>query len=36
MSKSLLRWRTGLILRELEDEVASLEAFARARASSPR
>ena len=27
MSKSLLRWRTGLILRELEDEVASLEAF---------
>ena len=27
MSKSLLRWRTGLILRELEDEVADLEAF---------
>jgi HAD superfamily 5'-nucleotidase-like hydrolase len=27
MSKSLLRWRTGLILRELESEVAELEAF---------
>jgi HAD superfamily 5'-nucleotidase-like hydrolase len=27
MSKSLLRWRTGLILRELENEVAELEAF---------
>jgi 5'-nucleotidase len=27
MSKSLLRWRTGLILRELENEFASLEAF---------
>ena len=27
MSKSLLRWRTGLILRELENEIVSLEAF---------
>jgi HAD superfamily 5'-nucleotidase-like hydrolase len=27
MSKSVLRWRTGLILRELEDEVESLEGF---------
>jgi len=27
MSKSLLRWRTGLILRELEHEVLALEAF---------
>jgi hypothetical protein len=28
-SKSTLRWRTALILRELETEVAALEAFAR-------
>ncbi len=28
MSKSLLRWRTALILRELEDEITALEAFA--------
>jgi len=27
MSKSLLRWRTALVLRELEAEVAALEAF---------
>jgi HAD superfamily 5'-nucleotidase-like hydrolase len=27
MSKSMLRWRTGLILRELEGEVADLGAF---------
>jgi HAD superfamily 5'-nucleotidase-like hydrolase len=27
MSKSLLRWRTALILRELEDEVEALESF---------
>ncbi len=27
MSKSYLRWRTALILRELEDELAALEAF---------
>jgi 5'-nucleotidase len=27
MSKSILRWRTALVLRELEDEVAALEAF---------
>ena len=28
VSKSILRWRTALILRELEEEVAALEAFA--------
>jgi HAD superfamily 5'-nucleotidase-like hydrolase len=28
VSKSILRWRTALILRELEAEVAALEAFA--------
>jgi HAD superfamily 5'-nucleotidase-like hydrolase len=28
VSKSVLRWRTALILRELETEVAALEAFA--------
>ena len=28
MSKSLLRWRTALILRELEDEITALEGFA--------
>jgi len=28
VSKSVLRWRTALILRELESEVAALEAFA--------
>ncbi len=27
MSKSALRWRTALILRELEDELAAVEAF---------
>lgn len=27
VSKRLLRWRTGLVLRELEDEVAALESF---------
>jgi HAD superfamily 5'-nucleotidase-like hydrolase len=27
MSKSYLRWRTALVLRELEDEVAALEEF---------
>jgi len=27
LSKSVLRWRTALILRELEEELASLEAF---------
>lgn len=27
LSKSLLRWRTALILRELEDEVSALERF---------
>jgi 5'-nucleotidase len=27
MSKSLLRWRTALVLHELEDEVSALEAF---------
>jgi hypothetical protein len=27
MSKSMLRWRTALILRELEDEVEAIEAF---------
>jgi len=30
VSKSALRWRTALILRELEGEVAALEAFAEA------
>jgi hypothetical protein len=28
VSKSVLRWRTALILRELENEVAALESFA--------
>lgn len=28
MSKSALRWRTGLVVRELEEEVAALETFA--------
>jgi hypothetical protein len=27
VTKSLLRWRTALILRELEDEIAAVEAF---------
>lgn len=27
VSKSILRWRTALILRELEDEIAAVEAF---------
>jgi HAD superfamily 5'-nucleotidase-like hydrolase len=27
VTKSLLRWRTALILRELEDEIAAIEAF---------
>ena len=30
VSKSALRWRTALILRELENEVAALESFAQA------
>lgn len=30
VTKSVLRWRTGLVLRELETEVAALEAFAQA------
>ena len=28
VTKSVLRWRTGLVLRELEDEVESIERFA--------
>jgi len=28
ISKSVMRWRTALVLRELEEEVAALEAFA--------
>ncbi len=32
VSKSMLRWRTALILRELEEEVAALEAFRAQRA----
>ncbi len=29
MTKNLLRWRTGLIVRELEAEIAATEAFAK-------
>ena len=36
ISKTLLRWRTALILRELEDEVAAIERFRPAQAELAR
>ena len=36
VSKSILRWRTALVVRELEDEIASLEAFEEKQAELSR